>query len=210
MRFLKTVDDYIAKAEEILVFLMILTIVGVNVLQIGMRLVQGSGFSWPGDVNRVLVLWLAMVGGSLATRGNEHIKVDFVSRFMKGISKNIISIAIYCFAIVACGLLIWTSAGFIKLIYGMEETLTSIPSIKLWTLQIIMPISLSIISYRFFLLILKEIVEISAPVKEDEVFEESSEEILARKKAGADANEEAEAVNDEEVEPDENDDIEED
>ena len=92
MKALRFVDDCIARAEEALIFTMIFSIVIVNVLQIGLRLILGTGFSWPGDVNRVLVLWLAMVGGSLATRKAEHIKVDFVSRYLKGIWKSIITI----------------------------------------------------------------------------------------------------------------------
>ncbi len=159
MRIFKRVDDVIAKIEEALVVFMIFAIIIINVLQIFFRAMEINVPSYSGSMNQVLVLWLAMVGGSLATRKAEHIKVDFVSKFLKGRLRNYIMILINIFAMMVCGLLIIYAVDFLQLEYEMQERLTAIP-VPLWVLQLVMPVSLSIILYRFFLLALQDIKNI--------------------------------------------------
>jgi TRAP-type C4-dicarboxylate transport system permease small subunit len=156
MTALKKIDDVIARVEEILVFVMVFTIIILNVLQIFFRALEVNVPSYSTSMNQILVLWLAMVGGSLATRRAEHIKVDFVSKYLKGNLRNVIMLAINIVAMVICGFLIVYAIDFVKLEYDMMEMLTAIP-VPLWVLQLVMPVSLSIILYRFFLLALEEV-----------------------------------------------------
>ncbi len=163
MQTLKTIDAYIAKFEKLLVVVMIFSIVGVNVLQIFLRFLEVKMPSYATSINQVIVLWLAMVGGSLATQKAEHIKVDFLSRYLRGRQRSYIMIAINLFAVIIGGILTWYAIGFIRMEYEMKETFTAIP-IRLWILQLIMPISLSIIVYRFFLLLIEEISNLWLPI----------------------------------------------
>jgi len=161
MKILKRADDLIAWVEKALLFGMLFSIVSVNLMQIGIRLLQtllrnvGSDMvlsapSWPADVNRVLVLWIAMVGGSLATRANEHIKVDFFSRALPPGPRRVVSALISLAGITVCLLLVFFSFGFLKVVYDLEETLVAIP-IPLWTIQLIIPVGFTVIAFRFFL-----------------------------------------------------------
>jgi len=161
MKILKRLDDLIARVEKILLFSMLFSIVGVNLLQIGIRLLQSllrnvgsdmvlSAPSWPADVNRMLVLWIAMVGGSLATRTNEHIKVDFFSRVLPERPRRLVGALISLIGITVCLLLVFFSLEFLKMEYELEETLVAIP-LPLWIIQIIIPVGFFIIAFRFFL-----------------------------------------------------------
>ena len=161
MIFLKKTDHLIAKIEEAVVVFMVFSIILVNVLQIFLRAMEIKMPSYSTSINQVLVLWLAMVGGSLATREAEHIKVDFVSRYLKGKIRKIMMVFINMFAAIICAFLIKCSVDFIILEYRMNEMLTAIP-VPLWILQVIMPISLSVILFRFFLLLLEEIRQIKS------------------------------------------------
>ncbi len=165
MKALRILDQKIAKVEQWLLFAMLTLIVGVNLMQIGLRLVQslirimGSDFllsapSWPADVNRILVLWIAIVGGSLATRNNEHIKVDFLARIITGGVRRVVNGCICLIGIVITGLLVFFSYDFLKMEYELEETLVAIP-IPLWCIQLIIPVGFLVISFRFFLLLLE-------------------------------------------------------
>ena len=156
MTALKKIDDVIARVEEVLVVFMVFTIILLNVLQIFFRAMEINVPSYSTSMNQILVLWLAMIGGSLATRKAEHIKVDFVSKYLKGRLRYFIMLAIDIFAMVICGFLIVYAIDFVKLEYEMMEMLTAIP-VPLWVLQLVMPVSLLIIMYRFFLLGLDEI-----------------------------------------------------
>ncbi len=161
MKILKYISDLIARGEKILLFTMLFSIVGVNLLQIGIRLLQsllrtvGSDYvlsapSWPADLNRILVLWIAMVGGSLATRTNEHIKVDFFSRVLPARPRRVVNALISLIGITVCLMLVFFSLQFLKMEYELEETLVAMP-LPLWIIQIIIPVGFSIIAFRFFL-----------------------------------------------------------
>ena len=139
MKILRILDQKIARVEQWLLFAMLALIVGVNLMQIGLRLTQAlirllgsdillSAPSWPADVNRILVLWIAMVGGSLATRNNEHIKVDFLARLITGRLRSFVNGCICLIGIVITGLLVFYSYDFLKMEYELEETLVPFPS----------------------------------------------------------------------------------
>jgi len=161
MKILRTFSEWIARGEKLLLFAMLFSIVGVNLLQISIRLLQSllrtvgsdavlSAPSWPADLNRILVLWIAMVGGSLATRNNEHIKVDFFSRILPDRSRRVAGALISAIGIAVCLLLVVFSIEFLKMEYELEETLVAIP-VPLWLIQIIIPVGFSIIAFRFLL-----------------------------------------------------------
>ena len=164
MKILRRIDSAIARTEQGLLLLMLASIVGVNLLQISFRLIQslirtvGSDFvlsapSWPADINRILVLWIAMVGGSLATRNNEHIKVDFLARIISGRVRLIINGVIFIAGITVCLLLVFYSYEFLKMEYELKETLVALP-VPLWCIQLIIPVGFMVIAFRFLLLLL--------------------------------------------------------
>ena len=164
MKILRALSRQIARGEKALLFCMLSLIVGVNLMQIGFRLIQSlirtvgsdvvlSAPSWPADVNRILVLWIAMVGGSLATQTNEHIKVDFFSRLLKGKARLLVHTATCLIGIVVCGMLAYFSIDFLKMEIELKETLVAIP-IPLWIIQLIIPVGFSIIGFRFLLQLL--------------------------------------------------------
>jgi TRAP-type C4-dicarboxylate transport system permease small subunit len=161
MKRLRRVSDRIARVETSLLLFMLFSIVGVNLMQIGIRLLQSllrtvgsdmvlSAPSWPADVNRVLVLWITMVGGSLATRSNEHIKVDFFSRLLPERPRFLVNALISVAGIVVSLLLVFFSIEFLKMEHELAETLVAVP-IPLWIIQLIIPVGFCIIAFRFFL-----------------------------------------------------------
>ena len=164
MRFLDRINGWIARAEKVLLLSVLLLIVGVNLLQIGVRLLQSilrvmgsdavlNAPSWPADANRILVLWIAMVGGSLATIANEHIKVDFLSRVIRGLPQKIIHGAISLVGVIVCGSLVYFSYQFLAMEFEMKETLVAAP-IPLWIIQIIIPVEFAVIGFRFLVRLL--------------------------------------------------------
>jgi TRAP-type C4-dicarboxylate transport system permease small subunit len=161
MKRLRRINDLVARVEKLLLLFMLSSIVGVNLMQIGIRLLQSvirtvgsdmvlSAPSWPADVNRVLVLWITMVGGSLATRSNEHIRVDFFSRLLPERPRSLVNALISVAGIVVSLLLVLFSIEFLQMEYELAETLVAVP-IPLWIIQIIIPVGFCIIAFRFFL-----------------------------------------------------------
>ena len=165
MRFIQTTENIIKKLEQGMLIASLAVIVGVNLTQIGLRLLQSllrileSDMvlhvpSWPADLNRILVLWIAILGASLATRSNEHIKVDVFSQLLPKRIRRLVHFSIYCVGITISGLLVYFSIQFLHMEYELGETLVAIP-LPLWIVQLIIPIGFTIIGLRFFLLLLE-------------------------------------------------------
>ncbi len=73
LKVLHTVDAVLAALEKAAVVLMVVVLVGLPLTQIVMRLTGQGGLPWGHEIVRVLVMWLAFFGASLATRERRHI-----------------------------------------------------------------------------------------------------------------------------------------
>jgi TRAP-type C4-dicarboxylate transport system permease small subunit len=102
----------INKLEDWFLILMLAIMVVLAVTQIFYRNVFGSGVVWIDPLLRVLVLWVAIGGAVVATRTDNHIRIDF---FTKYFSKSICKYAqrfVYAFCVFICGLISWHAVKF--------------------------------------------------------------------------------------------------
>ena len=68
---------FIGKMEDFSLVFSLLVVVSLALLQIFLRNVFGFGFMWAESVLKILVLWIALLGAMVATRENQHIKIEF-------------------------------------------------------------------------------------------------------------------------------------
>ncbi len=73
------------RAEDALLVLLLSTMIVLASTQILLRNLFDSGFVWIDPLLRVLVLWLGLIGATVATRNNRHIRIDLLTRFFKRI-----------------------------------------------------------------------------------------------------------------------------
>jgi TRAP-type C4-dicarboxylate transport system permease small subunit len=73
---------YINRIEDWLLILMLSAMVILAVAQILFRNVFDSGIVWADPLLRTLVLWVALSGAVIATRTNNHIRIDILSRYL--------------------------------------------------------------------------------------------------------------------------------
>jgi len=144
---LKSVSRVLATTEQLLLVFVLLTMITLAVLQIILRNVFGTSLFWIDPFNRLLVLWLAILGAMVATREREHIAVDALKHYVKGIWLIILSKTTSLFATVVCGLMAYHSVRFVYDEYAYEtSTFSNLPA---WPFELIMPIGFSIMTFRF-------------------------------------------------------------
>ncbi|MDP6265026.1 MAG: TRAP transporter small permease subunit, partial [Pseudomonadales bacterium] len=68
--------------EDSALVISLLTMMTVAVVQIALRNFFDSGMFWADSFVRILVLWVALLGAMVATRENNHIKIDVLSRYL--------------------------------------------------------------------------------------------------------------------------------
>lgn len=116
-------------------------------LQILFRNVISVGLIWIDPLLRHLVLWVAMLGASIATREDRHISIDLLSERLNRKSRPWVLGGIHFFSAVVCFLLVNPAVHFVQEEYRVGKTLTL--GIPLWVSQSIMPVMLLVLGLRF-------------------------------------------------------------
>lgn len=129
-----------------LVFALI-SMLGLAVLQIVLRNVFDGGFLWAESFLRILVLWVAILGGMVATRENNHINIDALSRFLPERFQRLLQIVTGLFSAAICGTVAWYSFEYVNLEY-QDETI-AFASVPTWMCQAILPFGFAVICIRF-------------------------------------------------------------
>ena len=114
-----------------------------------LRLIAGGGPIWIQPLLQVLVLWLGLLGALLASRSQEHIAIDVISRFVGPLGKRICGVSGMVFAATVCALVAISSVDFVK--SSLEYQDTAFAQLPAWPLQMIIPLSFSLMALRFCL-----------------------------------------------------------
>jgi TRAP-type C4-dicarboxylate transport system permease small subunit len=144
---LKKILSFLNRLEEILLDSFLILMVFLGLLQIIFRNILSIGLYWIDPLLRHLVLWVALLGASAATRENRHISIDLFSDRLGPRSRPIIQVCIYCFSAAICLIFVLPSIQFVVSEYEVSKPLAF--GIPIWVSQSIIPVMLTIIGLRF-------------------------------------------------------------
>ena len=144
--------------ENILLSLLVIGLISLASIQIIMRNVLSMGYPWTDSIIRLMVLWLALAGGIAASRDKKHIAIDIVTRLLPPNVKYVADVIAHLFTSLVTGVIAWYSFRFVQDSYAFGDTL--MVNWPAWVFQLILPFGFSVISYRYFLKALQEIVRV--------------------------------------------------
>lgn len=155
MRFLAKLNDGFARVEGFLLVVFLMTMLGLAFLQVVMRNFFNSGIPWADSVVRVMVLWVGFLGAVLATRLDQLLTVEVLTKYMPGKGRHMMSVVVKLFAIVVCYFLLQASLRFLA-----SEQTTGEEFVHLfpawWTLTII-PVTMILIPFHLLFNIARDI-----------------------------------------------------
>jgi C4-dicarboxylate transporter DctQ subunit len=160
MKILEALNSWIARIETGIIVITLTGMILLAFLQVLLRNFFDQGLLWGDILLRHLVLWVGFIGASLATREEKHISIDLFSRFLNPRGKNIAGLITNLFSIFVGYLLTDASWSFV-----MEEKTagtTIFNDIPGWYFQIIIPVGFGLITFRFFVLAIKNLRNITA------------------------------------------------
>jgi TRAP-type C4-dicarboxylate transport system permease small subunit len=146
---LKRFFHFLARLEEILLVFLLLLMVFLGFLQIFFRNVVSIGIIWVDPLQRHLVLWVALLGASIATREDRHITIDLLQNRLSPRSLGWIRASVRLFSAAVCFLLVNPAIEFVGDEYRIGKTLAF--GIPLWLSQSIIPVMLVVIGVRFLI-----------------------------------------------------------
>ncbi|MCK4558291.1 MAG: TRAP transporter small permease [Calditrichia bacterium] len=158
MRIIEKLNSWIERAETIVLVFVLGIMVIFAFLQVILRNIFHEGILWGDIFLRHLVLWVGFLGASLATRKQKHINIDLFSRFLSDKGKTVVRFVTNLFSVFICYLLANASWTFVQDEQMMgTEIFADVPA---WYFQIIIPIGFFLMSFRFLILALENIVEV--------------------------------------------------
>lgn len=138
-----------AAIEDGLLVLLLSAMIGLAGSQIVLRNLWDAGLFWADPLLRVAVLWVGLLGAMAATRDDNHITVDIVSRMLSERARSAGRVITDLFTGAVCGLLAYHGARMVRMDY--EAGLVAFAAVPAWACELIIPIGFGVIAVRFLL-----------------------------------------------------------
>jgi TRAP-type C4-dicarboxylate transport system permease small subunit len=143
---LKKFDDLLEKVERALLIALFSALIVVMTVNIIQRNIFGQSSQGILEYLPTMVMWISLVGASLALKEGKHISMEFVLRFVPQNSKDILHRLAAAFGCVVMLICLYLSrdfmAGELK-IFGAKGYVSSV-----------IPIFFATAAFRYFILIL--------------------------------------------------------
>ena len=153
------VTVWLNRAEDTLLVVCLVVMIVLAFANITMRNTIGGGIVWADRLLINLVLWVGILGGTIASKDNNHITIDVVSNFVPKKYHKYFNVVTNCFAAIVCGMLAYSAYHLVATIEypGHQEF---IPHVETWVPMIVMPFGFAVMCFRFARLTFLDILNI--------------------------------------------------
>lgn len=135
--------------ESALLVVLLGTMILLAAYQVIGRNFFDTGILWGDALVRVLVLWVTFIGATIASRDDQHIRIDLLARFLGDVSNAWIDRFRSLFTAAVAGLFAWYSLEFVILDY--QDGIIAFASVPAWVCEVVMPVGAALISLRYLL-----------------------------------------------------------
>jgi len=149
----------LAAVEDLALVSLLALLVVLAFGQIVLRQVNVS-IAWGDPMTRLLVLWVGVLGAIAATRANEHITIDAVSRFLPPRLRFGLGAAMSFFASSVCAVFAWHAFRFV--LFERDAGTTSFDLMPGWVAALVLPLGFGLIALRFALLAADQVFRFAA------------------------------------------------
>lgn len=143
---------FINKFEDGLLVIILTSMIILAIYQIIARNLFSEGIVWIDPLLRTLVLWVGLSGAVVATRTDNHIRIDVFAKYLPKYLLPYVQRTVYLFTLSICLLIAWHAGRFIysEFQYG-TIAFSGVPS---WLAGLIIPVSFSLIAIRYALFLI--------------------------------------------------------
>jgi TRAP-type C4-dicarboxylate transport system permease small subunit len=143
---LRAVMRALALAENTVLVTLLALLVILAGGQILLRQLEVS-VTWADPLARLLVLWIGVFGAVAASRDNQHIAIDALSRFLPPRLRLVAAALVGLFASSVCAVLAYEAARFVQFEHaGRTAALGGTPA---WVLALVLPLGFALIAARY-------------------------------------------------------------
>lgn len=150
--------------EDGLIVLILLMMIGLAVYQIVLRNVFSSSLVWVEPLLQNAVLWIGLLGAMIASRRDEHIRIDLINTWLKPEARRWLAMVVDLFTCAVCAVVAWHSMLF--LFEEMQQGGNAFPGVPSWVLQAMIPVGFSVISVRYLIMFFLDLLHLRPPMQE--------------------------------------------
>ena len=141
--------------EDGIVVLLFAAIASISFLQIILRNFFDTGFSWATPMLGILLLWLTLSGAVVAVRKDRHISINILAYRLTPLTGCMVFAVTKIFTAFICAIIAYYGALLVQMDYESDSILFS--DVPAWACELIIPISFSLLSVRFFIGVVVEV-----------------------------------------------------
>ncbi|MEE4382593.1 MAG: TRAP transporter small permease [Pseudomonadales bacterium] len=139
----------LARLEDAFLAGLLLAMIGLAVLQIVLRNGFDTGLPWGESLLRMLVLWVAFVGSTVATREGRHVRIDALVRLfpepLRAATDRIGDLVVAGL----CGVLAWYGLALVRLEYA--DGFEAFAGVPVWVTELVIPVAFAVMGLRHLL-----------------------------------------------------------
>jgi TRAP-type C4-dicarboxylate transport system permease small subunit len=154
MKALLKLNEIVGKIEGFFLCFFLMTMVILAFVQVVARNVFNEGIPWADTVVRLMVLWVGFLGACLATKLDQHLTMEVLTKYMSERVKHASAVIVKIFAIAVCCLLFLASLKFLKNEASSNEQFLHL--FPLWWAESIIPITFVLIPFHLLFTIARD------------------------------------------------------
>lgn len=135
--------------EDALLAILLLAMILLASSQVFLRNLFEIGTVWADPLLRIMVLWLGLLGALAASRDNNHISIDILTRYMPAAARRITYLFSSLFTAVVSGIIAYHSTRFV--IMEFHAANSAVAGIPTWLLEAIIPVTFFLICVRYLI-----------------------------------------------------------
>ena len=136
------------RLEEWIISLMLLAMTGLTFLQVVMRYIFNSGFTWALELTTVFFAIMIFVGVSYGVRVGSHIGVDALVKLLPAGKRKAVALLAVALSLVYVGFILTGSMQYVLKMKDVGIELEDM-SIERWQVLAVMPLGMALTGFRF-------------------------------------------------------------
>lgn len=152
--FLGTIDEFIAKAEAIMLALGVILMAINTCTNVIARFVFGEGLFFSGEINRILIILITFAGIGYAARHGRHIRMSAIYDAIPPKGRKALMIFIALVTSLVMFFLCYHSYFYIETLYSRGRILPAL-GFEIWWIYIWAPVGFAITGIQYFLTAIK-------------------------------------------------------
>ena len=135
------------RIEDGVLALVLAAMIALAAYQVVARNLFDTGLLWGDGLVRVLVIWVALIGAMVASRNDDHIRIDLLARFVPSRWQRLLKRFANAFTCAVMGVFAWHSYRFVRFEY--EDGTIAFASVPAWACEAVLPVGAAVIGLRY-------------------------------------------------------------